>query len=58
MRHDMCKGGSTSGRTGAGIPKIPSPGPKSQEKLVFLDNQKMKPPKFRGSKSCGNKVAD
>ena len=44
MRHDMCKGGSTSSRTEGGIPKIQSPAPNHRKNWISLDNQNMELP--------------
>mmetsp|Transcript_64974 Transcript_64974/g.107898 ORF Transcript_64974/g.107898 Transcript_64974/m.107898 type:complete len:226 (-) Transcript_64974:92-769(-) len=46
MRHDTCKGGSTSSRTEAGIPKIPSPAPNHRIKLDLLGHREIGTAKF------------
>ena len=53
MRHDVCKGGSTSGRTGADIPKVPSRAPNHLKKLDFHGPPENGTAKFWGCKSCG-----
>ena len=43
MGHDMCNGGSTSGKTETSIPKIPSHAPNHRKNWIFLGDQ-MEPP--------------